>query len=64
MPTPRRDESMDDFLGRCIPQVLEEGTAKSQEQAVAVCSSMWRNRNNTRLMAIDHQRKRRRRTPY
>jgi HK97 family phage prohead protease len=28
-------------MNRCIPQVLEDGTAKDQDQAVAICSSMW-----------------------
>lgn len=41
MPTPRADESRSDFLDRCIPQVLDEGTADSPEQAVAICSSMF-----------------------
>ena len=44
-PTPKEDESKDDFMERCIPQVLEDGTAESNEQAVAVCNSMWEERN-------------------
>jgi len=41
MPKPKLNESRDDYVARCIPIVLDEGTAKDQEQAVAVCSSMW-----------------------
>jgi len=41
MPTPRRDETRDEFIARCIPIVLEEGTAQSNAQAVAVCNSMY-----------------------
>jgi len=42
MPSPPKDgESRDDFIGRCVPVVLEEGTAKDQDQAVAICSSMY-----------------------
>lgn len=41
MPTPQPGESRDDFLERCIPIVIEDGTADGQDQAVAVCSSMW-----------------------
>lgn len=28
-------------MGRCIPVVLDDGTAADSDQAVAVCSSMW-----------------------
>lgn len=28
-------------MNRCIPMVLDEGTAGSNDQAVAICSSMW-----------------------
>ncbi len=41
MPTPGENETRDDFISRCIPIVLDDGTAESQEQAVAVCNSMW-----------------------
>ena len=41
MPTPQAGESQDDFVSRCIPIVLEDGTAEDQEQAAAVCYSMW-----------------------
>jgi len=41
MPTPRAGESKDDFIERCIPVVLEDGTADDSDQAVAVCNSMW-----------------------
>jgi len=42
MPSPPKDgESRDDFIGRCVPVVLEDGTAKDQDQAVAICSSMY-----------------------
>jgi len=42
MPTPRQDETRQEFVSRCIPVVLEDGTAESQDQAVAICNSMWR----------------------
>lgn len=42
MPTPREDEERSDFVSRCIPIVLEDGTAEDQDQAVAICNSMWR----------------------
>jgi len=42
MPTPRPDETQSDFVSRCIPDVLADGTADDQKQAVAICYSMWR----------------------
>ncbi len=41
MPTPQEDESRDEFIDRCIPIVLEDGTASDPAQTMAVCSSMW-----------------------
>lgn len=41
MPEPGENESRDDFMERCIPMVLEDGTADDNEQAVAICNSMW-----------------------
>lgn len=42
MPTPRKNEKRSDFVQRCIPIVLDEGTAEDNEQAAAVCYSMWK----------------------
>ncbi|MHA1908632.1 MAG: hypothetical protein ACW98Y_15125 [Candidatus Thorarchaeota archaeon] len=41
MPQPNADESEEDFVERCIPIVLDEGTAETPEQAVAICHSIW-----------------------
>lgn len=41
MPNPNAGESQSDFVARCIPVVLDDGTAETQQQAVAVCFSMW-----------------------
>ena len=40
MPTPKKNESEEDFVARCIPILIREG--KTQEQAVAQCHSMYR----------------------
>ena len=42
MPIPKPNESRADYIARCIPIVLDEGTAEDQDQAVAVCNSMWK----------------------
>lgn len=42
MPKPGKNESQKDFVSRCIPIVLDEGTAKDQKQAAAICYSLWR----------------------
>jgi hypothetical protein len=41
MPNPRPNESKADFVSRCIPEVLAEGTAKDSAQATAICYSMY-----------------------
>lgn len=42
MPTPKADETEDEFIDRCIPIVIGDGTAKDGEQAAAICHSMFR----------------------
>ncbi len=39
MPTPNQNESKDDFIARCIPEVMGEGY--SQDQASAICYTTW-----------------------
>ena len=41
MPKPKKGEKKREYIARCIPVVLREGTAKSREQAVAICNSLW-----------------------
>lgn len=41
MPTPRNNEREDSFVERCIPIVIQEGTAKDGAQASAICHSMY-----------------------
>lgn len=38
---PAAGESQKEFVSRCIPIVLNDGTAKDPEQAAAVCYSLW-----------------------
>ena len=45
MPDVKPNESREDFVKRCIPIVLDEGTAKNPSQATAICNSMYDNRN-------------------
>jgi hypothetical protein len=42
MPVPQPNESEQDFVSRCTPIVMEDGTAEDNEQATAVCHSMYR----------------------
>jgi len=39
MPTPLATENEAQFMERCIPVLINEG--EEQDQAVAVCQSMW-----------------------
>jgi len=41
MPQPSEGESRDHFISRCIPIVIQDGTAENPEQAVAICNSIW-----------------------
>lgn len=41
MPNPNDYSNKDDFIKVCIPVVIKEGTAKDNNQAVAICNSMW-----------------------
>lgn len=41
MPTPNKDEKESEFMERCVPIVLKDGSAKDQDQAVAMCTSMF-----------------------
>jgi hypothetical protein len=53
MPTPRNKETEDKFVGRCIPIVIAEGTAKDGAQAAAICHSMYqRHKKNATLRYI------------
>jgi ATP-dependent protease ClpP protease subunit len=38
---PKKGEKKKDFMDRCIPMVLKEGTAEDDSQANAMCNSMW-----------------------
>lgn len=41
MPVPGKNEKEEDFVKRCIPIVIKEGTAKDGSQANAICHSIW-----------------------
>lgn len=45
MPNPRSGETEQEFVSRCIPVVMAEGTAKDARQASAICYSMFDRRN-------------------
>ena len=42
-------------MGRCVPMVLDEGTAEDQEQAVAMCFSMWRQAHDEKAEATPEE---------
>jgi HK97 family phage prohead protease len=52
MPTPSKGESKSDFIDRCIPIVIDEGTAKNPDQAVAICNSLWDKGKNEKEPAM------------
>jgi HK97 family phage major capsid protein/HK97 family phage prohead protease len=43
MPTPRPGkETRQEWMDRCVPFVIDDGSAQDADQAVAMCSQMWR----------------------
>ena len=46
MPKPQPNEKESDFINRCIPFVINEGTAKDEKQAAAICYSIWERHKN------------------
>jgi len=42
MPIPRPEsENRSEWISRCIPVVINEGTTDRSDQAAAICISMW-----------------------
>lgn len=56
---PGDDETEDEFMGRCIPAMVEEG--REQEQAVAMCASMFE--EGTKDDDEEKRKRRRRKLP-
>jgi len=52
MPTPNEGETRDQFVKRCVPIVINDGTAKDGKQAVAVCQSMF-DQHDQQMSTID-----------
>lgn len=52
MPEPKPSEKQDDFIQRCIPIVIEDGTAKDPKQGYAVCLSMWEQAQESKATAF------------
>jgi hypothetical protein len=46
MPDVGKYETEDDWMGACVPKMVDEG--KSQDQAVAACLNQWRNKEEAK----------------
>ena len=56
MPTPRDGESEESFVQRCIPIVIQDGTASDGPQASAICHSIYsQSRNFNMPISINEQ---------
>ena len=53
MPRPSEGETRDDFIDRCIPIVIDDGTAEDGSQAYAICESMYDNKETTMTEEIE-----------
>ena len=49
MPDPSKYDDREDWLEACIPTMIEEG--REQDQAVAACMQMWRDRDKATMVA-------------
>jgi hypothetical protein len=49
MPTPRENETQDEFVNRCIPKVINDGTTNDPQQAYAICISIYERNNKTNI---------------
>lgn len=45
MPRPGKAENESKFISRCIPFLINDGTAQDNKQAAAICYSIWAKRN-------------------
>lgn len=41
---PNKGESEQDYMGRCIPIVINDGTAQDEKQGYAICKTYWDNK--------------------
>ena len=45
MPKPKKNESKDDYISRCIAELVNKEN-KPSNQAVAICNSFWREKKD------------------
>jgi hypothetical protein len=57
MPNKIKGESKDDFVKRCIPEVLKDRTAKDEKQAAAICFSMFGEKQNSNIKKFVYNEK-------
>lgn len=46
MPDPKKYDKKSEFMSACVSTAVKEG--RDQDQAVAMCLSMWKNRNKSK----------------
>lgn len=55
MPEVRENESKPDYMKRCIPFVLDDGSASDEDQATAMCSTMWDDAQKSDRMRMQYK---------
>lgn len=55
LPKPRQGESRDDFISRCVPNENVQADSENNDQAVAICFSLWEQsrKMNTNDLLLD-----------
>ncbi len=51
LPAPRGQEERDDFVSRCIEELMESEEADDTEQAAAICNEQWREAKEDKVMS-------------
>lgn len=46
MPVPTQNETAEQFINRCIPVVINDGSARNVAQAYAMCEYIYQNKQN------------------
>lgn len=54
MPNPKKYKKKSEWMSACVSTAVEEG--RDQKQAVAMCISMWNNRNKKSKDEIEDER--------
>ena len=53
MPTPKKGEKEEDFMGRCMIMMEEESPMMERDHKVAKCMGMWKQHKMSQSVLLD-----------